>query len=73
MNAELTNEGYQKLMEAGPIHFREVRRLVFDVLTPEEVKALKQATGRINSGLLGEIDLGALSRQTRERSKRGPS
>jgi DNA-binding MarR family transcriptional regulator len=73
MNAELTNEGYRKLMEAGPIHFREVRRLVFDVLTPEEVKALKQATGRINSGLLGEIDLGALSRQTRERSKRGPS
>jgi len=34
-NAELTAEGYRKLMEVGPIHFAEVRRLVFDVLTPE--------------------------------------
>jgi DNA-binding MarR family transcriptional regulator len=36
--AELTDEGYQKLMATGPTHLREVRRLVFDVLTPEEVK-----------------------------------
>jgi DNA-binding MarR family transcriptional regulator len=65
--AELTDEGHRKLMETGPIHFREVRRLVFDVLTPEEVKALTQVAGRINAGLLGEIDLGALGRQARER------
>jgi DNA-binding MarR family transcriptional regulator len=69
-HAELTDEGYRKLMETGPIHFREVRRLVFDVLTPEEVKALKQVTGRINAGLLGEISLGTLARRTRERSRR---
>jgi DNA-binding MarR family transcriptional regulator len=68
--AELTDEGYQKLMAAGPIHLREVRRLVFDVLTPEEVNALKQVTGRINAGLLGEISLGTLSRRTRESSMR---
>jgi DNA-binding MarR family transcriptional regulator len=68
--AELTDKGYQKLMATGPIHLREVRRLVFDVLTPEEVKALKQVTARINAGLLGEIDLGSLARRTRERSKR---
>jgi DNA-binding MarR family transcriptional regulator len=68
--AELTDEGYQKLMAAGPIHLREVRRLVFDVLTPDEVKALKQVTGRINGGLLGEIGLGTLARRTRERSTR---
>jgi hypothetical protein len=55
-------------MAAGPIHFREVRRLVFDVLTPEEVKALKQVTGRINAGLHGEVSLGTLGRRTRERS-----
>ena len=60
-------------MAAGPIHFREVRRLVFDVLTPEEVKALKQVTGRINAGLFGEIDLGTLSRRTRDRSMRESS
>jgi DNA-binding MarR family transcriptional regulator len=70
IHAELTDEGYRKLMETGPIHFREVRRLVFDVLTPEEVTALKLVTGRINAGLLGEINLGTLTRQTRERSRR---
>jgi DNA-binding MarR family transcriptional regulator len=71
--AELTDEGYRKLMAAGPIHFREVRRLVFDVLTPEEVKALKQVTGRINAGLHGEVSLGTLGRRTRERSLRQSS
>jgi DNA-binding MarR family transcriptional regulator len=69
-HAQLTEEGYRKLMIAGPIHFQEVRRLVFDVLTPEEVKALRQVAGRINTNLLGEIDLGVLARQTRERSRR---
>src|SRR5256885_1865917 len=38
------HEGYRKLMQAGPIHFQEVRRLVFDVLTPEEVRDLKRVT-----------------------------
>lgn len=69
-HAKLTTEGYRKLMAAGPIHFREVRRLVFDVLTPEEVKALNRVTGRINGGLLDEISLGTLARRTRERSIR---
>jgi DNA-binding MarR family transcriptional regulator len=72
-HAELTNEGYSKLMAAGPTHFREVRRLVFDVLTPEEVKALRRVTGRINAGLLGPINLGTLARRTRERSMRQSS
>jgi len=71
--AELTDEGYRKLMEAGPIHLREVRRLVFDVLTPEEVKALKHVTALINAGLLGEVSLGTLARQTRERAMRQSS
>jgi DNA-binding MarR family transcriptional regulator len=72
-HAQLTDAGYRKLMEAGPVHFREVRRLVFDVLTPEEMRALKQATGRINAGLLGEVNLGTLARRTRERSRRQSS
>jgi len=66
-HAELTDKGYRKLMEAGPIHLREVRRLVFDVLTPDEVKALKQVTGRINAGLLSELGLGTLSPRRRDR------
>ncbi len=72
-HADLTDEGYSKLMATGPIHFQEVRRLVFDVLTPDEVKALRQVTGRINAGLLGDINLGTLARQTRERSSRPSS
>jgi len=67
--AELTEKGHQKLMAIGPIHLREVRRLVFDVLTPDEVKALNQATSRINAGLLGEIDLGALGRRARQAAR----
>jgi hypothetical protein len=72
-DAHLTDEGYRKLMAAGPIHFREVRRLVFDVLTPEEVKAMRRVTSRINVNLLGGIDLGTLARQTRRRSLREAS
>jgi DNA-binding MarR family transcriptional regulator len=71
--AALTDEGYRKLMATGPIHLREVRRLVFDVLTPEEVRALKEVTGRLNAGLIPESNLGALGRQTRERSRRQSS
>jgi DNA-binding MarR family transcriptional regulator len=67
--AELTDEGHGKLMAAGPIHFREVRRLVFDVLTPEEVRALRQVSGRINAGLFGEINLGTLARRTGARAE----
>jgi DNA-binding MarR family transcriptional regulator len=69
-HAELTDEGYRKLMAAGPIHFQEVRRLVFDLLTPEEVKALRRVASRINTGLIGETSLGTLARRTRERSMR---
>ena len=64
-NAELTDKGLRKLREAGPIHFHEVRRLVFDVLTPEEVKSLRRLMGRLNVGLLPETDLGPLARRTR--------
>jgi DNA-binding MarR family transcriptional regulator len=67
--AELTNTGYQKLMAAGQIHLREVRRLVFDVLTPEELKALKHVTSLINAGLVGEANLGALARRTDSTSR----
>src|SRR5207253_1841021 len=64
-NAELTDKGYRKLMEAGPVHFREVRRLVFDVLTPQEVKDLRRVTGRLKAGLIPETHLGPLARRVR--------
>jgi DNA-binding MarR family transcriptional regulator len=64
-NAELTDKGFRMLREAGPIHFREVRRLVFDVLTPEEVRDLRRLTSRLNAGLLPETNLGPLAHGTR--------
>jgi len=72
-NAELTNQGYRKLMEAGPIHLAEVRRLVFDVLTPEEVNDLGRVTSRINAGLIPETNLGRLARRTRASALRQSS
>lgn len=69
-NAELTDKGFRKLREAGPIHFREVRRLVFDVLTPEEVNDLRRLTSRLNVGLIPETNLGPLARGTRASAMR---
>ena len=70
-DAVLTDDGFRKLREAGPIHFQEVRRLVFDVLTPAEVKDLRRLTGRLNAGLLPETTLGPLARKTRAGALRG--
>jgi DNA-binding MarR family transcriptional regulator len=71
--AELTDKGYRKLMKAGPIHFQEVRRLVFDVLTPDEVKDLRRVTSRLNAGLIPETNLGPLARRTRASALRQSS
>ncbi len=72
-NAELTDKGFRKLMQAGPIHFQEVRRLVFDVLTPDEVKDLRRVTSRLNAGLIPETNLGPLARRTRSSALRQSS
>ena len=72
-NAELTDKGLKKLMETGPIHFAEVRRLVFDVLTPEDVKELRRVTNRLNAGLIPETNLGPLARRTRASALRRSS
>jgi DNA-binding MarR family transcriptional regulator len=72
-DAELTDKGFRKLREAGPIHFQEVRRLVFDVLTPAEVNDLRRLTSRLNAGLLPETNLGPLARRTRASAVRDAS
>lgn len=41
--AHLTPAGRRKIEEAAPSHVREVRRLVVDVLTPEQLAALGDA------------------------------
>ncbi len=38
VEAVMTDAGYAKLTEAAPDHVREVRRLIIDVLTPEQLE-----------------------------------
>jgi DNA-binding MarR family transcriptional regulator len=49
--ARLTDRGRQKVVETAPGHIAEVRRLVFDVLSAEQVGALEEITGRINTAI----------------------
>ncbi len=43
VNAHLTAAGRRKLVQSAPGHVREVRRLVIDVLTPEQLRVLGEA------------------------------
>ena len=49
--ASLTAEGRQVLAEAAPGHVAEVRRRVFDHLTPEQVGQLAAITSSLVRGL----------------------
>ena len=40
INAVLTEPGWQKVVETAPGHATEVRRLLIEVLTPEELRSL---------------------------------
>jgi DNA-binding MarR family transcriptional regulator len=48
-NAILTDLGFQTLAEAAPGHVAQVRSLVIDVLSPEQLRRLGQAADRIMS------------------------
>jgi len=48
-NAILTDEGFQTLAAAAPVHVAHVRSLVIDVLSPEQLRRLGQAADRIMS------------------------
>jgi DNA-binding MarR family transcriptional regulator len=45
--AQLTDEGYAVLVAAAPGHVEQVRRTLFDPLTPEQVRQLHTITGAI--------------------------
>jgi DNA-binding MarR family transcriptional regulator len=45
--AVLTDEGFRALAEAAPGHVEEVRRLLIDRLTPEQVRALREISEAI--------------------------
>src|SRR5205823_14200302 len=50
-NAELTDKGYRKLMQAGPDPFQAGRKLGFHVLAGEGVKERGRVSRRVNAGL----------------------
>lgn len=51
-NARLTEVGWAKVRDTAPLHVEHVRRLVFDVLTPEQVDQL----GEITDALVAVLD-----------------
>ncbi len=52
----LTDEGMALLEEIAPSHVEEVRRLVFDRLDPEEVRALAHLTAKLAPGIRSAVD-----------------
>jgi len=49
--AVLTDEGYAKVVAAAPGHVAEVRRLLFDRLSPEQLRMLDEITAAVLGGL----------------------
>jgi DNA-binding MarR family transcriptional regulator len=54
--AELTDEGFAALAAAAPGHVTAVREHLFDVLTPEQLEALREIGRAISTGLRAECD-----------------
>jgi DNA-binding MarR family transcriptional regulator len=52
VEARLTRSGRAKLADTAPGHVREARRLVVDVLTPEQLSALGEVTRAITAATL---------------------
>jgi DNA-binding MarR family transcriptional regulator len=50
--AVLTDDGFAALEAAAPGHVEAVRRAVFDVLTPEQVRQLGEISATIRDGLV---------------------
>jgi DNA-binding MarR family transcriptional regulator len=61
VNAHLTPAGRRKLVASAPGHVAEVRRLVIDVLTPEQLEVLGEAA-RLVAGRADPVMAAALAR-----------
>lgn len=68
-NAQLTDAGHDKVVDAAPQHVAAVRRLVMDALEPADIAALTQATERI----LTRIDPDGSARPPRPDPPAGPA
>jgi DNA-binding MarR family transcriptional regulator len=45
--AALTEAGWRKIQQTAPGHVREVRRLVIDTLTPDQIKVLGESARQV--------------------------
>jgi len=61
--AVLTDAGYDVVVAAAPGHVEEVRRRVFDALTPEQVQALHDICAAIAARLAPDAQEGVLPGQ----------
>ncbi len=59
INAVLTEEGWAKIVETAPGHVAAVRRLLIDVLAPEELHALGSISSQVLSGIESNIPNGS--------------
>ncbi|MFM5904556.1 MAG: MarR family winged helix-turn-helix transcriptional regulator [Micrococcales bacterium] len=50
-NAHLTRLGFQTWLESAPKHLAEVRRIVFDTLTPQEIETMKVISQKLTQKL----------------------
>lgn len=64
VNARITPAGRRKLVEAAPGHVREVRRLVIDVLTAEQLRDLGTAS-RVIGERVAPTWIEAIARRSR--------
>jgi DNA-binding MarR family transcriptional regulator len=58
MLAVLTPAGFDKLVEAAPVHVDSVRRHMIDLLTVDELEAIASAFHKIRAGLDADNGLG---------------
>ena len=57
LNAEMTEHGWQTLVDAAPAHVESVRRAIVDVLTPEEFEALGRISRKLVEALGASVDM----------------
>lgn len=66
--AVLTDAGFEVLKQAAPGHVNAVRKLLIDVLTPDELEAVASGLGRVRDRILDQGEYpgvtAALSRHT---------
>ena len=59
INAVLTEDGWTKIVESAPGHVAAVRKLLIDVLSPEELRALGGISSQVLSGIDGNVPNGS--------------